>query len=113
MSALDKAREKLDAARKSATAQRAKQEVTRRMDVAAAGAFGAVIGAAERAGKRLPRLVQAVPLPAKAQWALLTAYVADTQSGETRVWMHRAAVSLAAIGGYESGVAGAIVQGAE
>lgn len=111
MSALTKAKEQLAAVRKSALAQRAKREAAAKADIFVAAAAGAVVGHLEKSGKRIPRLIEAVPIPAKGQWALALAYGSDKATGEMRTRLRQGAIALAVLAGYESGKEGKIVAG--
>jgi hypothetical protein len=96
----------IERVRKSAAAARAKTEIMRRRHTVMVGAMGLAIGYAEKKGKRLPRLIEAVPIPSKAQWALVAAYASDHSSGDVKEYLRAAADGLAAISGYEQGKAG-------
>jgi hypothetical protein len=111
MSALAKAKEQLAAVRKSAIAQRAKSEAKQKADIFVGAAAGAVIGHLERGGKRIPRIIDAVPIPGKGQWAIALAYGSDRASGEIKTRMRQAAIALAVLAGYESGKEGKVVAG--
>ena len=67
---------------------------------------GLALGYYERSKGPVPRLVDSVPIPAKAQLALVLAVVSDRLSGKMREYTRTASDGLAAIAAYEQGKAG-------
>lgn len=67
---------------------------------------GLALGYYERTKGSVPRLIDSVPIPAKAQLALVLAVVSDRLSGKAREYTKTASDGLAAIAAYEQGKAG-------
>lgn len=67
---------------------------------------GLAIGYLEKEGKSIPRIVDQIPIPGKAQWALVLAVISDRLSGKAREYTRTASDGLAAIAAYEQGKIG-------
>ena len=69
-------------------------------------AVGFALGYAEIKGKTVPRIVDAIPIPALGQAAIVTAFIASAMGGKSKLYLNVAADSMATIAGYQQGRAG-------